>query len=79
MSNEVILKREQLKDRTLSFTHAQIQLIQDALSIAELHYNETWQRLSKNKADAEAAKFWFDKSNNFYDLNSYISNGNFDV
>lgn len=81
MQNEVVIPREQIKDRTLTLTHEQLQIIQDALSIAELHYNETWQRLCKNATAEEKkiAKFWFDKSNAFYDLNKDISNGDFDI
>ena len=54
-------QEEQIKDRTLTLTHQQFQLLQDALNIAELTCNDMFKMANikkfKSEADKSAAGF----------------------
>ena len=75
--------------RTLKLTHKQIALIQQALGLAEKQTNDSHACLIKvlqarnnyvNRDEQEkAAKFWFDLSSEFADLNIDIEQGALDV
>ena len=75
--------------RNLKLTHEQIALIQQALGLAEKQTTDAYTCLMKvlqarnnflnRKEQEEAAKFWYDLSAKFADLNCDINNSNFDV
>jgi hypothetical protein len=75
--------------RTLKLTHEQIQLICQALGIAEAKFNDIHSDISRNtiyvrggedygKQD-DVADFYFDMAAKIADINTDIRNGNFDV
>lgn len=82
MQTEVKIPRERIKDRTLSITHEQFELLQDALTLAELSCNEMFNMANqkfKSEADKKAALYYFEKGNKFYDFAADLADGNFDV
>jgi hypothetical protein len=62
--------------RTLKLSHEQIQLIEQALKIAEKECIDLSQRMIKMDYDG---KTMYDKSCDFYDLKMEIVNGKADV
>lgn len=73
-----------MEKRTLELTHDQITVLQDALQLAQLHYLELHAGIAKklpqnDHKSKEAALYWYDKANTFYDLNAEIQDGKFDV
>lgn len=82
MKNEVVIPREQIKDRTLTLTHQQFQLLQDALNIAELTCNDMFKMANtkfKSEADKSAALYYFEKGNKIYAFATDLATGEFDV
>ena len=82
MQTEVKIPQEQIKDRTLSLTHEQFQMLQDALSLAELSCNEMFKMANtkfKSEADKKAALYYFEKGNKIYDFATDLANGEFDI
>lgn len=71
----------QPNERTLKLTHEQIELIVSALKMANRELYRTFEELGNkySYADKEQKMYWYNLSNQYYDLQVDIGNGNFDV
>lgn len=65
--------------RTLALTHEQVEVLQDALSVAERYYVELHSNLAKFKSDRKIAMPFWDKATSFLILKQKISNSELDV
>lgn len=70
-------------ERILKFSHDEIQLIIDALSIADKHYSDVFKKLceniNRNNDEIEVSKFYWSKACLFNVLGLNICDGAFDV
>jgi len=65
--------------RTLQLTHEQIEIIENAMRVAERTYNELFERTVKVDGSSEATKMYFNKANDINDLHRLIRSGELDV
>lgn len=66
--------------RTIELTHEQLDHLVNGLLIVSGEYGRQYETLcQKFSVDKEQIKYWYDKSNMFYDLANDIKDGNFDV
>lgn len=65
--------------RTLQLTHEQIEIIENAMRVAERTYNELFEQAVKVDGGSEATKMYFNKANDINDLHRLIGSGEADV
>lgn len=65
--------------RTLQLTHEQIEIIENAMRVAERTYNELFERTVKVDGSSEATKMYFNKANEINDLRLLIGRSELDV
>lgn len=65
--------------RTLQLTHEQIEIIENAMRVAERTYNELFEQAVKVDGGSEATKKYFSTANNINDLRRLIGSGEADT
>ena len=65
--------------RTLQLTHEQIDIIENAMRVAERTYNELFEQTVKVDGGSEATKMYFNKANEINDLRLLIGRSGLDV
>ena len=65
--------------RTLQLTHEQIEIIENAMRVAERTYNELFEQAVKVDGASEATKKYFNTANDINDLHRLIGSGELDV